>query len=227
MRNRIYVPSKGADSWKEFLAQPDLHWKTGYSARTMAHCWEDANEFPKEIRNAFYSANLQLEMLLAIPEYKVHLDTGNAPSQNDVFVLSRDSKGLAVIMIEGKVSESFDKTVEEWNDSDGKKSRIKFLTEKLEVSASFAEVEGLRYQLFHRAVSAILVSEQFYAKKAIMLVHSFSQTKEWFNDYQNFLRIISPNISPQSNGINKVKVLKSGIELYMGWIQGNEKYLTV
>ena len=34
--SRILVPSAGPDSWRQFLAKPDLHWAVGYSARTVA-----------------------------------------------------------------------------------------------------------------------------------------------------------------------------------------------
>jgi hypothetical protein len=38
--NSIYVPSSRPDAWKQFLAKPDLHWATGYSARSVAYSWE-------------------------------------------------------------------------------------------------------------------------------------------------------------------------------------------
>jgi hypothetical protein len=227
MKNRIYTPSKGADSWKEFLAHPKIQWKTGYSAKTMAHCWEDADGFPKEIKYATEKANLNLEMLLAIPEYKVYLDTNKAPSQNDLFVLSRDSSGLAVIMIEGKVSEPFNETIIEWNDSDGKRGRFKFLAEELELDVDISSVDNLKYQLFHRTVSSILVAKQLFAKKAIMIVHSFSQANEWFDDYLEFAQLINTTVSPKVDAINKFKTLSSGIDLYIGWVKGDEKYLKI
>jgi hypothetical protein len=40
---KFYLPSKGPESWKELLAEPDKHWKTGYSARSIAYCWEEAH----------------------------------------------------------------------------------------------------------------------------------------------------------------------------------------
>jgi len=45
----IFVPSTGPADWQQLLAEPDKHWARGYSARTLAHCWEDAKEFPREI----------------------------------------------------------------------------------------------------------------------------------------------------------------------------------
>lgn len=225
MNDKIYIPSKGPDSWKEFLAQPDKQWETGFSAKTMAHCWEDQNGFPKGFNRPLKDSGLNLEILLAIPEYKVNLDNNKAPSQNDLFVLSKDSNGLAVIMIEGKVSEPFDKLIKDWNNSDGKLCRFEFLAEKLEINTNITDSNNLRYQLFHRTVSAILTAERFTAKKALMIVHSFSQSNEWFNDYCEFVKLLNPNINPQVDEINKCKTLSSGIDLYIGWIKGDDKYL--
>lgn len=50
---RIFVPSAGPDSWRQFLAKPDLHWAVGYSARTVAHAWEAAHGFPQRFRLSF------------------------------------------------------------------------------------------------------------------------------------------------------------------------------
>lgn len=225
MNDKIYIPSKGPDSWKELLAQPEKQWKTGFSAKTMAYCWEDQNGFPKEFYKPLKDSGLNLDMLIAIPEYKVYLDNNKAPSQNDLFVLSKDSNGLAVIMIEGKASEPFDKIIKDWNNSDGKLCRFEFLAEKLEINNNISDCNDLRYQLFHRTVSAILIAEQFFAKKAIMIVHSFSQSNEWFNDYLEFVRLLNPSINSKIDEINKCKTLSSGIDLYIGWIKGDDKYL--
>jgi hypothetical protein len=225
MNDKIYIPSKGPYSWKELLAQPDKQWETGYSAKSLAYCWEEQNGFPNEFRKPLIDSKLALDILLAIPEYKVILDNNNAPSQNDLFVLSRDSSGLVVMMIEGKVSEPFDKLIKDWNDSNGKLYRFDFLAKKLEINNNISEYYNLRYQLFHRTVSSILIAEQFAAQKAIMIVHSFSQLDEWLADYLAFVKIINSNISPRINEINKCKTLSTGIDLYIGWIKGDEKYL--
>jgi hypothetical protein len=225
MNDKFYTPTKGPNSWKSFLAQPDKQWVTGFSAKTMAHCWEDQNGFPKEFNKVLTDSGLDLNILLAIPEFKVYLDNNKAPSQNDLFILSRDSNGLTVMMVEGKVSEPFDKLIKDWNKSDGKLCRFEFLSDKLEVNNCILDASDLRYQLFHRTVSSILTAEQFTAKKAIMIVHSFSQSNEWFNDYLGFVKLINPDLNPKVNQINKCKTLSSGIDLYIGWIKGDEKYL--
>ena len=62
---RILIPSAGPDSWKQFLAKPDLHWAVGYSARTMAHCWEASDGIPGEVRRLLDGALGPVEPLVA------------------------------------------------------------------------------------------------------------------------------------------------------------------
>ena len=50
---KIYTPSAGPRDWKALLADPEKHWARGYSARSLAHCWEDTHGFPLP-DNIFY-----------------------------------------------------------------------------------------------------------------------------------------------------------------------------
>ncbi len=45
----IYKPTKTPECWREFLADPIKHWRTGYSAKSMAFSWEEADGVPEEI----------------------------------------------------------------------------------------------------------------------------------------------------------------------------------
>jgi len=225
--NNIYIQTKSTEEWKSFLADPEKQWKTGYSAKSLAYAWEESDGFPKTFQKAFKDSNLKLEMLLGIPEYKVYLDTKKAQSQNDLFVLAKDESDLVSIMIEGKVSESFDKLVKEWfNETESRTSRLEFLLKKLNLKKSIQEVGEYRYQLFHRTASAIIAAEKFSAKKAVMIVHSFSQSNEWFADYSAFLKLLNPKLETiEINKIYKCFTLPTGIELSIGWIKGDEKFL--
>lgn len=224
--NKIYIPSKGADSWMNFLVHPEKQWETGYSAKALAYCWEAQDGFPKEFNEVLISSGLELKILLAIPEYKVNLDSDKAPSQNDLFVLSSHANRLAVIMVEGKVSEPFGKLIEDWNDSKGKHHRFEFLAKELEINNKISELGHLRYQFFHRTVSSILVAKQFHASKAMMIVHSFSKLDKGFDDYLKFVRLVNPKIVPKANEVHMCKTLSSGIGVYIGWIKGDEKFLS-
>jgi hypothetical protein len=227
MNQKFYVPTKGAKSWQELLASPEEHWKTGFSAKTLANCWEDNEDFPEEFETAFESSKLEKpEILLAIPEYKVDLDTNTRPSQNDIFILAKDDTDLIVIMVEGKVDESFDKTIKEWNTkkSTGKIKRLNYLLDQLSLDNK-KNYETYYYQLFHRTVSALKTAEKFGAKKAMMIVHSFNQEHKHFDAYKDFVQLLYNDKEIIEH--DKIYFCKqiNEVDLYVGWISGDEKYL--
>nr|WP_328985019.1 hypothetical protein [Thiorhodovibrio winogradskyi] len=155
---KIYIPSSGPLDWKQLLAEPEKHWKTGHSAKALAHCWEESGDIPDEVRRVLAQAPelAEIEALLCIPEHQVPLPGGSRPSQNDVWVLGRTTQGLVSMTVEGKVSESFGPTMSEWfkDPSPGKEQRLRFLYGELEID--FPPAHALRYQLLHRTASAII-----------------------------------------------------------------------
>ncbi len=44
--NRFPGPTSGPDSWKQWLAKPDKHWKPGYSAWAIAHASGGVKRIP-------------------------------------------------------------------------------------------------------------------------------------------------------------------------------------
>ena len=225
--DKFFIPASNPADWKSLLAKPDKHWRTGYSAKALAYCWQEANDFPDNVRTVFKKSGIQLfqniDLLLAFPEWKVPLPGGSRPSQNDIFILAMGSAKLISIMVEGKVSEPFDKTIGEWRlgSSDGKKKRLKYLCDALRLDTE--QIDHIRYQLLHRTVSAIIEAIRFNARNALMLVHSFSQSNEWFEDYSQFLAVFGlKGITPDSLAFAK-KI--NGTNLYFSWVTGDKKYL--
>ena len=215
----ILIPTKGPEDWKHLLADPDLHWKEGYSAYALAHRWEEAQGFPKEIKEALESIQAldDFELILAIPEYKVRLPGGGKASQNDIFCLARNRHGLASIMVEGKVNEPFGPLVKEWyvDPSPGKVKRLNFLCRTLGLDPD--QVQEVRYQLLHRTASAIMEAKRFKASVAAMLIHSFSPTYNWFEDYAAFADLFGVYTSmDQVHSAGKI----GDIGLYLAWIKG-------
>jgi hypothetical protein len=47
--SRIYVPSSGCNDWQRLLADPEKHWRPGFSAFATARAWEAADGLPPEI----------------------------------------------------------------------------------------------------------------------------------------------------------------------------------
>ncbi|GAI08154.1 unnamed protein product, partial [marine sediment metagenome] len=82
--------------------------------------------------------------------------------------------------------------------------------------------DNIAYQLLHRTASAIIEARSFKAENALMLVHSFSQSNERFEDYSRFLALFNLKAKPDSLFFAKNI---DGINLYFCWVKGNSKYL--
>ena len=225
----FFAPADRPEDWQQFLAKPCVHWKTGNSAKSLAHSWTEARGFPAEVLRTLDNSNCSglhnLQFLLGFPEYKVDLPGGKRPrpSQNDVFVLARGQTGLVTIAIEGKVSESFDKSVGKWfsKPTPGKIERLTYLCGLLQLQRE--QVDHIRYQLLHRSASALIEAERFGAGDAIMLVHSFSQSFEHFDDYSNFAALYGIEAKPNHIG-HATKI--NDLDFYLGWVVGSPEYLT-
>ena len=216
---KILVPTLGADDWRRFLADPEKHWKRGYSAMAAALSWEAANGVPPEISELFGGS---LELLLAIPEHKVALPGGGRESQCAVFALARCADETIAIAIEAKVNEPFGPTIGEWmaNASEGKIERIRFICNLLGLKE--LPPEALRYQLFHRTAAAVLEANRFKTDRAAMIVQSFSQEHRWLDDFQAFAGLFGLHAGPGQGLVHK---LPSGMDLTLGWAVGSETFL--
>lgn len=230
MSRRIFIPTaNGPSDWQRRLADPQKQWRTGFSAKSLAYCWENSDGFPPEVLSLFSQSETaafqHLELMAAFPEHQVILPPRRGhPSQNDLFVIAKDGAGqLVTVMIEGKASEPFGETLGRWNPaaSRGKTERFAFLKETLGLTGNFSP--RLRYQLFHRLASAVIEARRFNAPNAVMVVHSFSQSQMGFADYQNFLGLFGV----QTAAPGKLYFLKEtrGTRLHSGWALGDEKFL--
>ena len=228
MDSKFFIPTDGPEDWKRLLADPEKHWRSGYSAKALAYSWEEAGEFPREVKQVFSKCAFpilkDIELLVAFPEYKVPLPGGKAPSQNDLFALGSSQGQLIAITVEGKVCEPFDKPVGEWLEgaSPGKQCRLKYLCRLLEIDR--CSVQNIMYQLLHRTASALILAERFNASAALMLVHSFSQEHKWFEDYKKFLELFGQDGS-QNSVVSIGK--RSKVETYLSWVVGDSRYLKV
>lgn len=217
----IYVPTSRPDDWKRLLAQPDLHWKAGHSAMALARCWEEYKHrgWPPEIGRHLGTF---ADPVFAIPEYQTRLPGGERPSQSDLFVLAEQSEGSLAVMIEGKVDEPFGPTLAERraNSSPGVQERIAYL---LDVLGLPPDIPGtIRYQLLHRTASAVLAAWRFNAVGAAMIVHSFSPTSRWYEDFVAFADLFG--LEPPPKGPFVAHQLGK-LELWLAWCQGEARFL--
>jgi hypothetical protein len=223
---RILTFTSGPDDWQALLADPAKHWRTGYSARTLAHCWEPANGFPPEVAKTLQQTDepslRDLTPVLAVPEFKVPLPGGVRASQNDLFVLARETMGPVCITVEGKVNEPFGPTLGEWRHdaSDGKDARLRYLLDTPHLTHEPAD--SIRYQLLHRAASAVITGEQFRAAAAVMLIHSFSQQHARWSDFQSFAALFG--VDAKEATVQRFG-RSSGIPLFGVWVVGDSRFL--
>ncbi|MBK8139512.1 MAG: hypothetical protein IPK52_27495, partial [Chloroflexi bacterium] len=180
---RIYVPATSPDDWQRFLKDPAKHWRMGYSARTLAHSWHNAIDWPAEVQQLFADGpELSLrdtKPLLIIPEKITPVAGTGEPPHSDVFVLAKAADGqLVSITVEGKVDEPFgngNQTVSAWKNEGNvanRRVRLDHLLDKIQLVESRAD--SVAYQLIQRTASAVIEAETFNARYAVMLVHSFS-----------------------------------------------------
>jgi hypothetical protein len=223
---RILHFTAGPQDWQSLLADPKKQWRTGFSARTLAHCWEAAGGLPPEVQAVFDSSKEPLLAdfvpILALPEFKVSLPGGGRASQNDLFLLGRSRAGPVSVMVEGKVSESFGPTISDWlvNASAQKEERLSFLLKT--VGLRLKPSGTSRYQLFHRGASAVLEGERYRSAAAVMLVHSFSPDRACWSDYESFLALFG--VRAEINTIQRVPGSQA-VPLFSAWILGDCKFL--
>jgi hypothetical protein len=214
---RIFIPSKGPDDWQALLAEPDKHWREGYSAKCAALAWEAVSGLPAEIATLF---GADCELLLAIPEHKVPMPGRGRESQCDVFALLRQGDSLIALAVEAKVDEPFGPTIREWLDTggQGRVERLQGLCEIIEVP--YPPLLDLRYQLFHRTAAAVLEAGRFRAKRAAMVVQSFSAEHRWHADFAAFCAFMD---LPDERGMVHERQLKNGLKLSLAWATGTVK----
>ncbi len=218
---RIYVPTRCVHDWQRLLAEPEKQWETGFSARSLAYAWEEADGFPTTVQTVLHRSFPGIEPLLILPEHQVSLPGGKAASQNDVWVLAKSGRELISIAVEGKASEPFGPTIREWNpdSSAGRQERFAYLKELLQVPDIPPDT---RYQLLHRTASAVLEAERFNAQHAVLLIHSFSPENQWFDDFARFV-----NLFGKTAQVDRM-VRADGDRcpaLHFAWVHGDETYL--
>lgn len=210
------VPANEPEDIIPHLAKQELHWRDGYSAKELARCWFRAGErFPPAVRAVLDTAPEYegAELVDGFFERKVDLRTPGRESQTDLLVIAGLKEGIGVIAVEGKVEETFGELVAPWNTTRGKDLRLRALCATLGLDPAGAG--GLRYQLLHRTASAIYEAQRYRCRNALMLVQSFSRSRQGFADFAAFTAAMGQPLSaPGSASIQKVC---EGVALRLAW----------
>ena len=216
MIRRLHVPFRKPEDLIPHLAKQDAHWKTGYSAKELAVAWGNSqNDFPQVIRQVLATAPeyADAEMIDGFFEREVELKSPGRNSQTDLMIVAGLQNELAIMAIEGKVDEPFAELVRDWNTSPGKQCRLEVLCASLGIF--LAQAQSLRFQLLHRAASAIYEAQRYRARHALMLVHSFSAKHRWFEDFATFSCAMGQPL--QHPGLCSPAKICEGVSLRLGW----------
>jgi Domain of unknown function (DUF6946) len=171
------------------LGKQEKHWKEGRSAHALTVLWSKVNALPPLVETVLKCRFQSPELIDAFLERQTDLGSDGRASQTDLLAIVGIGQDLAIVAVEGKAGEPFDKRVEEWLRDNGKKdARLTCLCETLGLSRDAAL--PLRYQLLHRSVSAVLEARRYRASVAMLLVHSFKEDKKGFADFASFLKAL-------------------------------------
>lgn len=194
---RLYIETDGTCSWRARLADPSLHWKRRASAMELAVSWELGARRPRGLPDPVervldaHPATRGARLLFGVPEHLVSLPGGSRASQTDLWAVLRGDQGWISLAVEGKAREPFGPTLKEWlrESTPGKRARISALCQTLGVQQPVEESE-IRYQLFHRAASAIIEASRIGAGTAMLLVQNFYADSTSWSDFESFAKLL-------------------------------------
>ena len=220
MTDRFFFaePIKRPEDIVPRLAKQERHWKKGYSAYELAHSWVGAKGIPDPVVAVLHQAEefRSMELIEGFFEKETHLRSRGRPSQTDLLALIGDGEGFAVLGVEGKVDEPFGPLVSEWltDASANKRARLSVLQGTLGLADH--NISNLRYQLLHRTAAAIYEAQRYRVRRAVMLVHSFSEGHSWFDDFRAFADAIGTPVSSTNEISAEVEV--EGVSLRLSWV---------
>ena len=224
---------------------PKKHRKKNHSAWAVAHSWYCAEGLPPEICDIL---NCDPKLLRMEPEGAVALPGSGRPSSCDVFACIEIYGQEYVMVVEAKVAENFGKTIQDWYDdskspasAENREYRITKICEKLGIEYNESQHKDFRYELFHKAFSALNSAEFWNAKGAIMLVQSFCPKRTGFDEFRKFFSLfecrshmplgvartlyatpvrevqLDKGTPPAPDKLYKIKT-PSGTPLFLGWV---------
>ncbi len=222
-------------------------WKPGHSCFELAHSWHYAVRyrksisqeqcvFPAEVSRVFDQSkstilhNLVFDLAYSDAQVEDEVNTPvpfsddlPANTRNDLSVYAINPKRAerVVVAVEGKAHENFGETVSNKISIATRKHNTEWILERLNAlkrNLNLDELPGhIRYQFLLRSYAAIELSKKHNISNAVMLVHSFSETNEHFDDYKSFSKLLKLSAIPD-RVVGPIEI--QGINLHLAWVKG-------
>lgn len=244
------------ETWFRY-AEPEgglKQWKDGRSAKEFArYMLSNGGNMPEGIEKCINELfGTKSGDCLCLPEYvtKFPLELGKGEGRHHDAILVSNKEGKEwLIGVEAKVSEPFDKTMNEWleegkkKNKDGGKNRkvrleecLKLITGKDYCDKDLEEspIKDLRYQLISATAGTIIEAGDRNIKKACLLVVVFGgdvemekdykkNVEENQKDYDEYLKFLGLEGKPEAERKIKVTYKDIPIDLYFRKIEVNIK----
>lgn len=161
-------------------------------------------------------------MIFAMPERHVKAPGNGFASQSDLWAPASSHGKLLSIAVEAKAGEDFDKTVAVWledgssaNSPTNRANRLSGLCRILDIASP--PPDALRYQLFHRAASAVLEARRLGASAAILVVQSFGDEPDHFSDFAAFAGHLGVRLPVEKDKLIRGRDI-NGMPMFIAWI---------
>jgi hypothetical protein len=236
----------GVDDWTR-PKKPDLHWKPGRSAMSLAEAWFSAGQAqpPRELVDLLESHQLTRGAVLeeGRPEFVTALPERGEGRNHDLWLRGSIPAGKLSVGIEAKADESFGDRIGEMvrkRRESGDPTRLPERADALvkllfgpAAAADTAPWSELRYQLVTGAAGTLIQAGADGASVAVFVVHEFhtSSTRadrlaENLADYRRFVELLLPGQAAWEAGplFGPVTLPAGGtMQLLVGRIVGDAK----
>jgi hypothetical protein len=180
-----------------------------------AASWEAADgRLPPEISKCFDASGIEaiasLRLLVAMPDWEFDLGMERLPPVREMLVVARNAQGLCVIAVEPNAEGALECQPD--------------LTPDHGVLSDMARMQGMiglrsfdprvHYRLLYRACCALQAAEEFEAKAAVLLVHSFETAPLARLDFERFCATINANSAGDCVFVAPARARPS---LYLAW----------
>ena len=197
---KININISNPDEWK--LAFPpaggDKQWKDRFSAKELAKIVTNYKNYVGKDFELLLQDNEEfkgLKLINVFPEHLSHFDDNpRGPRHHDLACIAEKDGERIALCFEAKVSESFDKRLSSWQNSDGKKTRCNILCKNFFGCNYNDKFKDVYYQLLSAVAGTIAFASENGCSKAYFIVYQIIPEEKKTSDHKkkinDFIKLV-------------------------------------